>query len=346
MTKQSSITGKEPWLAVILSSLFPGIGQIYAGQKIRGVILIISSLCLLFFIILFGLAGRLAEPPGVQFGIMFFLLVIFNLFDAHRCAIKANHPDFERIRKSEKDPWLAVFLSRVIPGLGHAYLGEWEWASLFFILLIIVSIISIKYGLIGYLLGSIVLPSSCVYHAYMSAKTTRPKSPQLILRITLVLLLLQLPGPSFKSSFEARYIPSGAMLPTLEINDRILINKGSYRFKKPQRGDIIVFNPTAALRQENFKDPFIKRVIGLPGDKVEVKDGKVYINDQILQEDYIEESPNYDYGPAVVPENSYFVLGDNRNNSYDSHYWGFVPEEDIIGKATKRYWPVSRIGNL
>ena len=132
MTQQASITGKEPWLAVILSSLFPGVGQIYAGQKIRGVILIISSLCLLFFIILFGLAGRLADPPVVQFGIMFFLLVIFNLFDAHRCARKANHPDFERIRKSEKDPWLAVFLSRVIPGLGYAYMGKWSRAIFFY----------------------------------------------------------------------------------------------------------------------------------------------------------------------------------------------------------------------
>ncbi len=339
MTKQASITGKEPWLAVILSSLFPGIGQIYAGHKIKGVILIISSLYLLFLI--------LTGSPGVQFGIMFFLLAIFNLFDAHRCAREANHPDFERIRKSEKDPWLAVFLSRFIPGLGHAYLGKWGWASLFFILLIIISFLSIKYGLIGYLLGSIVLPISCVYHAYMSAKTTRPKSSQLILRITLVLLLLQLPGAPSISGFEARGIPSGSMLPTLEINDRILINKGIYRFKKPQRGDIIVFNPTAALRQQNFKDAFTKRVIGLPGEKVEIKkNGKVYINDRVLQEDYIKELTDNPYMPVVVPENSYFVLGDNRNNSYDSRYWGFVPEENIIGKATKRYWPLNRIGNL
>ncbi|WP_338022400.1 signal peptidase I [Argonema antarcticum] len=145
---------------------------------------------------------------------------------------------------------------------------------------------------------------------------------------------------------EVRYIPSGTMLPTLQINDRLLIDKLIYRFQKPQRGDIVVFSPTDTLIQQNLKDAFIKRIIGLPGEKVEVKGEKVYINDQPLQENYIAEAPDYQYGPVTVPPNSYFVLGDDRNNSYDSHYWGFVPRELIIGKATKRYWPPDRIGSL
>ncbi|MBD2544556.1 MULTISPECIES: signal peptidase I [Planktothricoides] len=145
---------------------------------------------------------------------------------------------------------------------------------------------------------------------------------------------------------EARYIPSGSMLPTLEINDRLIIDKLGYRFKDPQRGDIVVFSPTPALQKENFKDAFIKRVIGLPGDTVEVKGGKVYVNDQPLQEQYIQEQPNYDYGPVVVPENQYLVLGDNRNNSYDSHYWGFVPRENIIGQAVIRFFPFNRMGGI
>lgn len=145
---------------------------------------------------------------------------------------------------------------------------------------------------------------------------------------------------------EARYIPSGSMLPTLEINDRLIIDKLGYRFKDPQRGDIVVFSPTPALQQENFKDAFIKRVIGLPGDTVEVKGGKVYVNDELLTEQYIKEQPNYDYGPVVVPENQYLVLGDNRNNSYDSHYWGFVPRENIIGQAVIRFFPFNRIGGI
>jgi len=145
---------------------------------------------------------------------------------------------------------------------------------------------------------------------------------------------------------EARYIPSGSMEPTLQINDRLIIDKISYNFRQPQRGDIVVFSPTDALKQQNFKDAFIKRVIGLPGETVEVKGGRVYVNDQALREQYIEEAPEYSYGPVTVPEDNYLVLGDNRNNSYDSHYWGFVPREKIIGRAIVRFWPLNRVGEV
>jgi signal peptidase I len=145
---------------------------------------------------------------------------------------------------------------------------------------------------------------------------------------------------------EARYIPSGSMLPTLQINDRLIIDKISYDFSNPQRGDIVVFNPTSTLEQENFHEAFIKRVMGLPGDELEVKGGKVYVNNVPLEENYIKAPPDYKWGPVVVPANSYLVLGDNRNDSYDSHYWGFVPRENIIGKATFRFWPLNRLGEL
>jgi signal peptidase I len=162
---------------------------------------------------------------------------------------------------------------------------------------------------------------------------------------------------------EARYIPSGSMLPTLQIDDRLIVDKLTYRFGDPQRGDIVVFNPTVQLEKENYKDAFIKRVIGLPGDRVEVKSGKVYINGQVLSEKYLEEPPAKDWStsdryasdelykvpwPADgrVPQGQYLVLGDNRNNSYDSHYWGFVPKDKIVGKATVRFWPMNRAGSI
>ena len=145
---------------------------------------------------------------------------------------------------------------------------------------------------------------------------------------------------------EDRYIPSGSMEPTLQINDRLIIDKLSYDFTAPQRGDVVVFNPTKTLREQNFHDAFIKRVIGLPGETVEVRNGQVWINGAPLREKYIEAPPNYQWGPVVVPANSYLVLGDNRNNSYDSHYWGFVPRHDIIGKAVFRFYPFNRVGEL
>jgi signal peptidase I len=156
---------------------------------------------------------------------------------------------------------------------------------------------------------------------------------------------------------EARYIPSESMLPTLQINDRLIIDKISYDFRDPARGDIVVFSPPEVLQQENYQYPFIKRVIGLPGDQVEVKGGRVYVNNQLLREKYIEEKPNYNFSTEEfnsrlkitggrVPPNQYLVLGDNRNDSYDSHYWGYVPRSKIIGRAVVRFWPPNRVGEL
>ena len=158
---------------------------------------------------------------------------------------------------------------------------------------------------------------------------------------------------------DSRFIPSGSMLPTLQIDDRLIIDKISYRFSDPQRGDVVVFNPTAQLEQElkadgepKYKEAFIKRVIGLPGDRIDVRGGKVYINRKLLSENYLGEPPNYNWSSTeltadgIVPKGNYLVLGDNRNNSYDGHYWGFLPQDKIIGKAIVRFWPINRVGRI
>jgi len=146
---------------------------------------------------------------------------------------------------------------------------------------------------------------------------------------------------------EARLIyPTGSMEPTLEINDRVIIEKVSYRFDQPKRGDIVVFAPPQVLEEQNFRGDLIKRVIGLPGDFVEVKDGKVFVNGKVLSENYTKEAANYELNLVKVPQDRYLVLGDNRNNSSDSHVWGFVPREKIIGRAVVRYWPPNRAGRI
>ncbi len=146
---------------------------------------------------------------------------------------------------------------------------------------------------------------------------------------------------------EARYIPSGSMEPTLEINDRLVIEKISYHFNPPVRGDIVVFWPPESLfANGKRRDAFIKRVIGLPGDTVEITGGTVFVNGDPLDENYIKAEPDYIWGPETVPSDQYLVLGDNRNSSYDSHAWGFVPRENIIGRAVVRFWPPSRVGGL
>ncbi|MCS7002977.1 MAG: signal peptidase I [Dehalococcoidia bacterium] len=112
-----------------------------------------------------------------------------------------------------------------------------------------------------------------------------------------------------------------------------------YLFRPPERGDVIVFR----FPRDTSRD-FIKRVIGLPGETIEIRNGWVFINGQRLNEPYIQDRPNYNYGPERVPEDNFFVLGDNRNNSSDSHVWGNVPRDFIIGKAWISYWPISQWG--
>lgn len=128
-------------------------------------------------------------------------------------------------------------------------------------------------------------------------------------------------------------VDGDSMLPTMVSGEYVVINRLSYRFGSPQPGDIIVFHYPRDPREE-----YIKRVIGLPGDVVEVQNGKVYVNGQALVEDYINVKMNYT-GIWEVPADQLFVLGDNRNNSSDSHDWGTVPMDYVIGKAILVYWP-------
>lgn len=135
------------------------------------------------------------------------------------------------------------------------------------------------------------------------------------------------------------YIPSGSMEPTLAIGDKIIVNKLSSFFKDPERGEVIVFKYPVDTSQD-----FVKRVIALPGETIHIKDSKVYINGELLEEEYLPEGLTYgDFEPVTVPENAYFMLGDNRDNSQDSRVWGPVPRNLIIGEAIVVFWPIERI---
>lgn len=125
-----------------------------------------------------------------------------------------------------------------------------------------------------------------------------------------------------------------SMQPNFHEGDRVIANKLTYKLHQPERGDVIVFLPPGDMEED-----LIKRIIGLPGEIVEVKDGVVYVDNQPLDEPYIKSPPTYTYSTEVVPEGEYWVLGDNRNNSNDSHTGWTVPEEDIVGKAWVIIWP-------
>lgn len=137
-----------------------------------------------------------------------------------------------------------------------------------------------------------------------------------------------------------RYRVEGhSMMPTLKEGEYLIINKLSYYLEEPQRGDIIVLHYPRDRSRE-----YIKRIIGLPGDQIEIGDGQVEVNGVVLNEPYLNGAPVYQEQSWVVPEGSFFVLGDNRNNSSDSRAWSFLPRSDIVGKASVIYWGVEDWG--
>jgi signal peptidase I len=157
--------------------------------------------------------------------------------------------------------------------------------------------------------------------------------------------------------FQAFYIPSASMEPTLEKGDRVLVNKLSYDLHDVNRGDVVVFElPEDKIGPDGIKD-LIKRVVGLPGDTIETRDGVVYVNDRRLDEPYLAEGtrtgdPTNGNNPAidrqVVPDGTVFVMGDNRSNSHDSRYAdrGPIPIDSIVGRAFVLVWPPGKIGSL
>ncbi|MFA6448967.1 MAG: signal peptidase I [bacterium] len=152
-------------------------------------------------------------------------------------------------------------------------------------------------------------------------------------------------------------IPTPSMVPTILPNDRVMGNRLIYRFSDPKHGDIIAFKPPFASSEKEESGfsiivkgervvPYLKRVIAVGGDTIEVRNGIVYVNNVPLDEPYINEKPNYDYPPVKVPKDNLFVMGDNRSNSHDSHVWGFVPKENVQAKIIFRFWPIRSIGPI
>jgi signal peptidase I len=141
--------------------------------------------------------------------------------------------------------------------------------------------------------------------------------------------------------FENYRVLGHSMDPTLENNQFLVVNKLGYRLSEPVRGDIIVFRDP---RSDERK--LIKRVIGLPGEMLEIQDGRVFINGQPLDEPYVANPSRYSQEATPIPEGMYFVLGDNRNNSSDSHNWGTLERERVVGKAWVSYWPPRLWGTI
>jgi len=338
---------KEPWLAVVLSSFLMGVGQIYSGRIRRGSILILTEIILGCLFVWSVLSPRCDILISVGLLLAFVTIRIWNLFDAHKCSRETNPQDFEIERKQDKDPWLALFLSDLIPGLGQLYLKKWLWGIAFTIATILVFGVGVKYRFLFYGLFAVFTAFVC-FHAYVSAPVRREKSNRAILIIAIAILcwhLLSYSRYAFRAYVaEAFYIPTGAMKPALVPGDRLFVRKSKKYF--PKRGDVIVFKSPGEPHIA-----WVMRVAALSDETIEIRQKTLYIDGQKVKWPTIE-IPDYNQGkfgieePYKVPENCFFVLGDNTANSNDSRYFGAIPHSDFIGKAYKIYWPLRRRGPI
>lgn len=342
---------QDCWLAVNLSGLMPGMGQCYGQQWTKGLIVFA-----VFWVLVIHALWSLLAAEGDTVRAFWLLgaaagVYLLNVWDAFATVGRPLHPLGNK--RSGQDVWYGVFLSQILPGLGHFYLKQAVMGGVFLALGVAIALIANQ--------QPVLLPMACTlwsvasYHAYRTTPLSPGKNPsrsaQMLMVVVLGSLLLRLTIGSLPLWIDQAVmqciVPSESMLPTLQVSDRMFVDRDN--LYAPKASDIVVFNapPNAAEMLEVDADTlFVKRVVGLPGQKILIRGGKVWINDKPLEEDYTNAPVRYQWGPALIPPGSYFVLGDNRNKSADSHVWGFLPKEYIVGEAYKIYWPAERVRSL
>jgi signal peptidase I len=352
---------KEPWLAVFLTQLLPGIGHIYAGNKAKGVTILLLYV-LLGLMILLGLALFLYGDTGrwtililaivVASGLLALSLQLYALFNSHKTARIYNSQHHIDPPQAKKKPWLAVFLTLFLPGLGQFYNKSIVKGIVFLIFIVAVWIAEEVHYLLSFLAFPLYLIA--MKDAFETAGRINGFQAKLVgqggtVAKVFVVVMILIDAIPFAGLIKADYVqayklPSGSMIPTLLVGDHILVDKSIAAKDSLVRGDMIVFHYP--------KDPsrvFIKRVIAVGGDVIEGRNKVVYVNGVLLKENYVQHNDAQNtmetrdnFGPFTVPINSYFVMGDNRDQSLDSRFWGSIPKDYIRGKAFRIYWSWDR----
>lgn len=345
---------KEPWLAVLASFIWPGVGHVYAGRKALGV-----GIALLYPVILLAAMYGIAAPSGSSaMGVVLTVPILCGPFaagiHAFFIARAGNSAEFEAERRAKKDPWLAAFLSVVFPIFGFVYLRLWAATVL------VVAVLAVCAAADTYLslyLPPISLPlmPACyvvlALSAYRYAVRLRASAVQHPARMialclcTSYVLLVSIQILNWK--VVRTYSISGrSMAPTLQPGDKITVRRSVDPV--PERGALFVY-----VSPVDPSSDWICRVVGLPGERVEIRDDKrMYVNDVALDASPIESQPTYDPDGVgseaktfwIVPQGHVFVLGDNPTLARDSRGHGPVDLRKARGIAYKIWWPLDRAG--
>ena len=331
---------REPWRAVNLSLVFPGLGQWDAGRRGAAALQAGAALILLAGTIACIVVPALPGWMSLVLAGLFVVLSIASMVDAHRQAVATRSPEDESTRQSSRDAWKTLFLNRFIPGLGHAYEGRWGGAVLWCLAFILVTYPEGRWSPVA---RAIVL-GGVVCDGWAKGRGRRGEGGAVIPAVTLIACLtaLQGAGPALIRNvwFTAYRIPSASMAPTLRPGDYVF---ASVRGFSPRRGDVVVY-PFPSDRTKMV----LKRVFGLAGDVIEFRADGAYRNGSRLMPGPVSNDPGparclgAEGHPYTVPGGQVFVVGDNLPNSNDSRFHGPVAVRDLRGRVYKIYWPPGR----
>jgi signal peptidase I len=326
-TPPKPLTYPGLWYALNLALLWPGLGHYYAGQRARGITWAIGMGLLLAIVLwsFLGPSGNISLGSGaLGIGI---LLWAVNVFDSLSC-YRPYRPGSQT--PIAKDPWYPVLLSQCWPGLGHLYRHQHRPATLWLLTSGLLWILTTRWPHFG-------LPATCLTLIPCAQLSSGPQRRTFLLALLICRLTIGSLPIAIHSIIEPFIVPSESMTPTLQIGDRLLVLKQPFSQYQPKIGDLIVFNSPQKRGQY-----FVKRIVGLPGDRLETRNNQLLRNNQPQLEPYLPEPIHYTLAPQTIPPDRLFVLGDNRNRSYDSHVWGSLDRSAIIGRVYRISWPPER----
>lgn len=353
---------KEPWRAVFLNSFLPGLGEIYAGAPWRGFVFMAAALalavlfaarCIALVYVPEVTVGFKAVGTVLTLALIGMLVYLGSLIDAYQCAKRSNKLNGLVLPpERKKSEWLSVTLSRFVPGLGQLYNGQVATAIIHGIAWLLILWTLRSSWLLLWAAALVLWSMRDAYNGAVRANGggTAFRSqlrPWAFVLIACFIILCYLPSPIMANAclFRVHRITGGAMEPCLLAGDRVIVDTFFFRFTGIRRGDVAAFRcPDRPGRY------YTKRIVGMPGETIEIRKGRIIINGKPLVTGGVIDTIAYRHygtfclpGQVVpIPEGCYFFLGDRLENSLDSRFYGPIPEGELLGRVVKIVRPINR----